>query len=133
MTFKDKPTFENVIFGQFNPRRLELTYIFERGLVFKCHIIIQFQALRSGACNTGCNMQHPTSATAAARSWVAAPSSPRTDSTFSARSTLRSPSQGLTLVHFSAQCKQILWDTLGACFPPSLLDWGTRGGVTKTA
>jgi hypothetical protein len=38
MTFKDKPTFENVFFGHFNSRRLELTYIFERELVFKCHI-----------------------------------------------------------------------------------------------
>jgi hypothetical protein len=28
----------NVIFGQFNSRRLELTYNFERGLVFECHI-----------------------------------------------------------------------------------------------
>jgi len=26
--------------------------------------------------------------------------------------------QGLTLVHFSAQHKHILWDTLGARFPP---------------
>ena len=38
--------------------------------------------------------------------------------------------QGLTLVHFSAQRKHILLDTLGACFSPSLLDSGTRGGVT---
>ena len=37
--------------------------------------------------------------------------------------------QGLTLVHFSAQCKHVLLDTLGAC----LLDRGTHEGVTKTA
>jgi hypothetical protein len=37
MTFQDKPTCENVIFGQFNLRRLESTHILERGLVFKCH------------------------------------------------------------------------------------------------
>jgi len=37
MTSKDKPTFGNVIFGHFNSRCLELTHIFERGLVFKCH------------------------------------------------------------------------------------------------
>jgi len=41
--------------------------------------------------------------------------------------------QGLTLVHFLAQSKHILCDTLGARFPPSLLDRGTQGGVTKTA
>jgi len=41
--------------------------------------------------------------------------------------------QGLTLVHFSAQRKHIWWDTLGAQFPPCLLDWGTRGGATKTS
>ena len=41
--------------------------------------------------------------------------------------------QGLTLVHFSAQRKHILWDTMGAWFSPNLLDRGTRGGVTKTA
>jgi len=40
MTFKDKPTLENVIFGHFNSRRLEFTYIFERGLVFKCHKLL---------------------------------------------------------------------------------------------
>jgi RNA 3'-terminal phosphate cyclase-like protein len=40
---------------------------------------------------------------------------------------------GLTLVHVSSQCKHILWDTLGASFPPSLLDRGTWGGVTKPA
>ena len=38
MTFEDKPTFENVIFGHLNSTRLDLKYIFERGLVFKCHI-----------------------------------------------------------------------------------------------
>jgi hypothetical protein len=43
------------------------------------------------------------------------------------------PCQGLTLVHFSAQRKHILLDTFGACFSPSLLDRGTRGGVTKRA
>ena len=37
MKFKDKPMFENVIFGHFNSRRFELTYIFESGLVLKCH------------------------------------------------------------------------------------------------
>jgi len=41
--------------------------------------------------------------------------------------------KGLTLVHFSAQRKHTLRDTLGAWFPPSLLDRGTRGRVTKTA
>ena len=41
--------------------------------------------------------------------------------------------QGLTLVHFLAQRKHILLDTLGASFSPSLLDRGTRGGVTKMA
>jgi hypothetical protein len=41
--------------------------------------------------------------------------------------------QGLTIIHFSAQRKHILWDTLGARVSPSLLDRGTRGGVTKTA
>jgi len=34
---------------------------------------------------------------------------------------------------FSAQRKHLLWDTMGAWFNPSLLDRGTRGGVTKTA
>ena len=43
------------------------------------------------------------------------------------------PVQGLTLVHYSAQRKHILWDTLGASFSPSLLDRGTRRGVTNTA
>jgi hypothetical protein len=38
MTSKDKPTFENVTFGPSNSRRLEVKYIFGRGLVFKCHI-----------------------------------------------------------------------------------------------
>ena len=37
-TFEDEPTFEDVIFGHFNRRGLELTYVFERGLVFKCHM-----------------------------------------------------------------------------------------------
>ena len=37
MTFQDKPTFENVIFGHFYSTRLELTYILERALVIKCH------------------------------------------------------------------------------------------------
>jgi hypothetical protein len=41
--------------------------------------------------------------------------------------------QGLTLVHLSAQRKHFLWDSLGALISPSLLDRGTRGGVTKTA
>jgi len=41
--------------------------------------------------------------------------------------------QGLTLVHHSAQRKHILWDTLGAWFPPSLSDRGTSRGVTNTA
>jgi hypothetical protein len=41
--------------------------------------------------------------------------------------------QGLTLVHFSAQHKRILWDTLGAWIFPSLSDRGTRGGVAKSA
>jgi hypothetical protein len=41
--------------------------------------------------------------------------------------------QGLTLVHYSAQRKHILGDTLGASFSPSLSYRGTRGGVTKTA
>jgi hypothetical protein len=41
--------------------------------------------------------------------------------------------QGLTLVHFLAQRKYILWDTLAARIPPGLLDRGTRRGVTKTA
>jgi hypothetical protein len=45
---------------------------------------------------------------------------------------LSASSQGLTLVHFSAQSKHILWDTL-AGFSPSLLDRGTRRDVTKTA
>ena len=36
--------------------------------------------------------------------------------------------QGLTLVHFSAQRKDILWDTFGAWLSPSLLDRGTRVG-----
>ena len=36
--------------------------------------------------------------------------------------------QGLTLVHFSAQRKHILWDTFGAWFSPSLLDRGTGLG-----
>jgi hypothetical protein len=44
-----------------------------------------------------------------------------------------SDNQGLTLVHFSAQRKPILCDTLGACLSPSLLDRGTREDVTKTA
>ena len=33
----------------------------------------------------------------------------------------------------SAQRKHILWDTLGACICPSLLDRGARVDVTKTA
>jgi hypothetical protein len=33
MTFEDKPTFENVSLGHCYSRRLELTCIFERGLV----------------------------------------------------------------------------------------------------
>jgi len=41
--------------------------------------------------------------------------------------------QELTLVHFSAQRKLILWDTLGASVSPGLLDRETREGVTKTA
>ena len=41
--------------------------------------------------------------------------------------------QGLTLVLFLAQLGHILLDTLVACFHPSLLDRGTREGVTKTA
>jgi hypothetical protein len=52
------------------------------------------------------------------------------------REPLRRPRvQGLTLVHFSAQRKHVLLDALGACFSPSLLDRGTRGGVkySKTA
>jgi hypothetical protein len=53
-------------------------------------------------------------------------------------SSFRSPSsdagiQGLTLVHFSAQRNHILWDMLAARYFPSLLDRGTRGGLTKTA
>jgi len=47
--------------------------------------------------------------------------------------TVVGPCQGLTLVHFSAQRKHILLDTLGALFSPSLLDRRTRGGVTKAA
>ena len=44
------------------------------------------------------------------------------------------PRQGLTtLVHFLAQRKHILLDTLGASTPPSRLDRGTREGVPKTA
>jgi hypothetical protein len=46
MTFKDKPTFETVNFGPFNSRRLQLKYIFERGLVFKCHIKFICQSRR---------------------------------------------------------------------------------------
>ena len=49
------------------------------------------------------------------------------------RSSTAAGDQGLTLVHFLAQRKHILWDTSGACFSPSLSDRGTRGGVTKTA
>ena len=41
--------------------------------------------------------------------------------------------QGLPLVHISAQRKHFLGDTFGACFSPSPLDRGTRGGVTKRA
>jgi hypothetical protein len=41
--------------------------------------------------------------------------------------------QGLTLVHFSAQRKHILLDTLGAWVSRSLSNRETRGGVTKTA
>jgi len=41
--------------------------------------------------------------------------------------------QGLTLDHFSAQRKHMLWDTLGAQISPSPSDRGTRGGVTKTS
>jgi hypothetical protein len=48
MTLKDKPTFENVIFAQFNPRRIELTYVFELGLVFKCHDNVIVAALQRG-------------------------------------------------------------------------------------
>ena len=39
--------------------------------------------------------------------------------------------QELELVHLSAQRKHILLDTLCALFPPSHLDTGTLGGVTK--
>jgi hypothetical protein len=52
MTFKDKLTFENICFGHFNSRRLELTHIFERGLVFKCQIQAS-SAESMGAFNTG--------------------------------------------------------------------------------
>jgi hypothetical protein len=31
------------------------------------------------------------------------------------------------------ELQRLLWDNWGASFPPSLLDRGTRGGVTKTA
>jgi hypothetical protein len=41
--------------------------------------------------------------------------------------------QGLTLVHFAAQHKHIMRDTLGPCFSPSPLDRGIRGGVSKAA
>jgi len=43
MTFKDKPTFY-VFSGHCNSRRLELTYVFDRGLVFDyfmCHSIMR--------------------------------------------------------------------------------------------
>jgi hypothetical protein len=36
--------------------------------------------------------------------------------------------QGISLVHFAAQRKHILWDTFGAWFFPSLLDRRTRVG-----
>ena len=68
-------------------------------------------SLRSGGCSAG---------TAKASSAASAAANGASD-------------QGLTLVHFWAQRELILWDTLGASFPPSLLDRGTRGGVTKTA
>ena len=42
-------------------------------------------------------------------------------------------SRALHSSNFSAQCKHILWDTLGAWFSPSLLDRGTWRCVTKTA
>ena len=32
--------FENVVFGHFSSRRLELTNILERGLVFECHSLL---------------------------------------------------------------------------------------------
>ena len=51
MTFQDKPTSEKVIFGHSNSRRPELIYVFERGLVFKCHILVsnaEFQAIQCG-------------------------------------------------------------------------------------
>jgi len=45
ITFEDKPTLENVNFDHLNSRRLEFAYIFERGLVFRCHKLISNFAL----------------------------------------------------------------------------------------
>ena len=39
----DNPEFENVIFGHFNSRRLELTYVSECGRDFKCHMMNCFR------------------------------------------------------------------------------------------
>jgi hypothetical protein len=46
MMFKDKPTFEYVIFGLCNSRHLESTHISERGLVFKCHNLVTSAEIR---------------------------------------------------------------------------------------
>jgi hypothetical protein len=43
----------------------------------------------------------------------------------------RAEGKGLTLVHFSAQLKHILWDTFGAWFCHSQLDRRKRGGDQK--
>jgi len=59
MTFNHKPTLKYVIFGHLNSRRLESTRGFERGLVFKCHIVCWFQALKAGALNADFILQHP--------------------------------------------------------------------------
>jgi len=48
MTFKDKPTLENVITGQFNSRCPQFTCIFERGLVFECHIKLNLRQYTEG-------------------------------------------------------------------------------------
>jgi len=40
---------------------------------------------------------------------------------------MRSPRQGLTLVHFSAQHKHVLWDNVGCMIIPQSIRQGDTG------
>jgi len=60
MRFEDKPTSENVIFGHYNSRCLESTYVFERGLVFQCHTLKLFFIEPQGAHMEGNDLYRPS-------------------------------------------------------------------------